>query len=92
MDFVFDCYHYSEEKKVKLAVVEFMDYAILWWDQLMMTRRRNRERPVDTWDEMKAVMRRFFVPITTTIVICITGCNILSKEQGVSKSTSKRWR
>ena len=27
-----------------------------------MTRRRNRERPIDTWEEMKAIMRRRFVP------------------------------
>ena len=29
---IFDCHHYSEEKKVKLAVVEFTDYALIWWD------------------------------------------------------------
>ena len=26
VEMVFDCHHYSEEKKVKLAVVEFIDY------------------------------------------------------------------
>ena len=29
MDFIFDCYNYSEAKKVKLAII---DYAITWWD------------------------------------------------------------
>jgi hypothetical protein len=29
MDLVFDCHNYSEEKKVKLAVIEFTDYAII---------------------------------------------------------------
>ncbi len=24
--------------------------------------RRNRERPIDTWDEMKAIIERRFVP------------------------------
>uniref|UniRef100_A0A2N9F6W3 Uncharacterized protein n=1 Tax=Fagus sylvatica TaxID=28930 RepID=A0A2N9F6W3_FAGSY len=42
-----------EEKKVKLAVIEFTDYAIIWWDQLVMNRRRNHERAIETWEEMK---------------------------------------
>ncbi|KAH9698006.1 hypothetical protein KPL71_023835 [Citrus sinensis] len=48
--------------KVKLAAVEFTDYAIIWWDQLVLSRRQNRERPINTWEEMKAIMRRRFVP------------------------------
>ena len=28
----------------------------------MMNRRRNYERPIETWEEMKATMRRRFVP------------------------------
>jgi hypothetical protein len=62
IDLVFDCHNYSEEKKVKLAVIEFIDYAIIWWDQLVTNRRRNNERPVETWGELKALMRRRFVP------------------------------
>jgi len=62
MEMVFDCHNYSEIKKVKLAAIEFTDYAIVWWDQLLINRRRNREPPVDTWEEMKMLMRRRFVP------------------------------
>jgi hypothetical protein len=62
IDLVFDCHNYSEEKKVKLAVIEFTDYAIIWWDQLVTNRRRNNERSVETWGELKAIMRRRFVP------------------------------
>jgi hypothetical protein len=62
VDLIFECYNYSEEKKVKLAVIEFADYAIIWWDQLVMNRRRNHERHVETWEEMKAIIRRRFVP------------------------------
>ncbi|XP_057485167.1 uncharacterized protein LOC130771560, partial [Actinidia eriantha] len=51
-----------ELKKVKLATIEFTDYAIVWWDQFCINRRRNGERPIETWDEMKRVMRRRFVP------------------------------
>ena len=59
---VFDCHHYSESKKVKLAVIEFSDYVIVWWDQLVLNKRRNREPSVETWEEMKRVMRKRFVP------------------------------
>ncbi|XP_062089604.1 uncharacterized protein LOC133796139 [Humulus lupulus] len=59
---VFDCHNYSEIKKVKLAAIEFTDCAIIWWDQLLINRRRNREPPVDTWEEMKILMRKRFVP------------------------------
>lgn len=62
IEFVFDCHNYAETKKVKLAAIEFSDYALVWWDQLVISRRRNGERPVSTWDEMKALMRKRFVP------------------------------
>jgi hypothetical protein len=62
MEFVFDCHNYSESKKVKLAVVEFKDYAVSWWDQENLKRQRSLERPIDSWVELKAVMRRRFVP------------------------------
>ena len=62
MELVFDCHNYSELKKVKLAAIEFTDYAIVWWDQLCINRRRGGERPIETWDEMKRLMRRRFVP------------------------------
>ncbi|XP_052181971.1 uncharacterized protein LOC127794765 [Diospyros lotus] len=62
VEMVFDCHNYSELKKVKLATIEFTDYAIIWWDQLILNRRRNRERPIETWEEMKAIMRRRFIP------------------------------
>ena len=62
VEFVFDCHNYSEAKKVKLTMIEFSNYAITWWDQLVMSRRRNKERLVETWEEMKSLMRRHFVP------------------------------
>jgi len=32
---IFDCHNYSEENKVRLTIVEFTDYALVWWDQLV---------------------------------------------------------
>jgi hypothetical protein len=47
---------------VKLVVIKFTDYALIWWDQNVISRRRSGERPVASWDEMKVLVRRQFVP------------------------------
>ena len=51
-----------KNKKVKLIVVEFPDYVIVWWDQLVLNKRWNREPAVETREEMKRVMQKRFVP------------------------------
>ena len=61
-EFIFDCHQYSNEKKVKLTAIEFTDYALVCWDQMVTSRRRNNDRPIETCDEMKAIMRKRFVP------------------------------
>lgn len=48
MELIFDCLQYTKAQKVKLAVVEFIDYAIIWLDQVGASRRRNDKRPVTT--------------------------------------------
>ena len=58
---VFYCHNYSDNKKVKLAAIGFSDYATVWCDQLVFNTRRNREPAVETWEEMKRVMRKRFV-------------------------------
>lgn len=62
IELVFDSHKFSEEKKVKLAVIKFTDYVIIWSDQLVTNRRKNLEKPVETWRELKAILRRKFVP------------------------------
>jgi hypothetical protein len=62
VDWIFDCHSYYEQKKVKLVIIEFTEYALIWWDQIVISRRRNGELPVQTWGEMKVLMRRRFVP------------------------------
>ena len=59
---VFECHNYNEEKKVKLAAVEFTDHASVWWDQYTTTRRRSGEGLVATWFDMKTMLRKRFVP------------------------------
>ncbi|KAH0720178.1 hypothetical protein KY284_005208 [Solanum tuberosum] len=59
---IFDCHSYSEGKKVKLAVVEFSDYAASWWKKLARDRLQEELPPIATWAEMKRVMRKRFIP------------------------------
>ena len=59
---IFSCHSYSEGKKVKLAALEFTDYALVWWDQMQKERVRYGERPIQTWEEMKTIMRRRYIP------------------------------
>jgi hypothetical protein len=61
VNWIFDCHKYSEMKKVKLVVIEFTNYAMIWWDQNVISRRRSGEREVASWEEMKVLMRRRFV-------------------------------
>ncbi|RDX67732.1 hypothetical protein CR513_53354, partial [Mucuna pruriens] len=62
VEHVFDCHNYSEKKKVKLSVIKFINYASIWWDQFVINRHRNGERFIRTWEDVKSIMRRRFVP------------------------------
>ena len=62
MEWEFDRHDYSERKKFKLATMEFSSYAATWWDEFVISRWRNEERPIDTWEELKAVMRKRYAP------------------------------
>ncbi|XP_070046737.1 uncharacterized protein [Nicotiana tomentosiformis] len=59
---IFDCHNYSEGKKVELAIVEFSDYATIWWKKLTRDRLQEGQAPIATWAEMKRVMRKRFIP------------------------------
>ena len=57
---MFDCHNYLELKKVKLAAIEFSDYAIVWWDQLVVNREgigsiRSRDENSDE-EEVRAYL------------------------------------
>jgi hypothetical protein len=59
VDWIFYCHNYSEQKKVKLVVIKFTEYACIWWNQIVISRRRNWGRTIQTWGEMK-VLSRFY--------------------------------
>ncbi|KAG7599415.1 Reverse transcriptase RNA-dependent DNA polymerase [Arabidopsis suecica] len=62
IEIVFNLQHYTEINRVRVATTGFYDYALSWWDQLVTSRRRNQEYPLESWSEMKAIMRKRFVP------------------------------
>lgn len=57
INLIFYCCNYLEEKNVNLAVIEFTNYAIIWWDELLTNRRRNHETSVEIWDELKSLIK-----------------------------------
>lgn len=59
---IFPCHTYSEEKNVKVASLEFTDYALLWWDQLQKERRRVGMLCTVEWEEMRTLLRRRYIP------------------------------
>ena len=59
---VFACNDYTDAQKVKLAAAEFSDYALVWWHKYQREMWREGRREVDTWTEMKKVMRKRYVP------------------------------
>ena len=42
-EMIFDIHRYFEEKKVKLVVVEFTDYVMVWWERLVVERIRKEK-------------------------------------------------
>jgi hypothetical protein len=52
---------FSEQKMFKLIMVEFIDYAISWWNQLVTSRKCNGERLIKIWEEIKTIIRKMFL-------------------------------
>ncbi|OMO98240.1 hypothetical protein CCACVL1_04284 [Corchorus capsularis] len=55
LDMYFDYYPHAEPKKVQIASLEFTENALNWWNQLVQSRRRNLESPIDTWQGTRSV-------------------------------------
>jgi len=45
-----------------VVTMEFVDYALIWWNQIQRERVRYEEPLVESWEEMKRLMRRRFIP------------------------------
>ena len=47
---------------MKLASLEFIDYAMQWWHKLVMENGLNKRQPVVSWEDLKECMCARFVP------------------------------
>ena len=61
-DQIFREHNLSTQRCVNLASVEFSGYALTWWNQVQENQVVLGRDHINTWDEMKRVMRRRFVP------------------------------
>jgi len=55
-------YEVEKDQKVKLASLEFLDYAMQWWHQSVMDIGLNKMPTVVSWYDLKECMRARFVP------------------------------
>jgi len=47
---------------VKLAATKFLDYALVWWKKNQREMKREEGREINTWTEMRRVMRKRYAP------------------------------
>jgi len=61
-DQIFRVHNLSDQRRVNLALVEFSGYALTWWNQIQENQLVLGREYINTWEEIKQVMRRLFVP------------------------------
>ena len=62
VDKIFRLHNYEEEKKIAMASLEFQDYVLIFWEQVTERRAAGGGPPINTWAQMKDLMRARFVP------------------------------
>lgn len=62
MELIFECHNYYEENKARVVIIEFTDYINIWCNQLVINKRRNHKKPIETREKMKTILRMWFIP------------------------------
>ena len=62
VDQIFHVHEVLDGQRVRLASLEFMDYAMQWWHKTLMDIGLNKRPPVVSWNDLKACVRARFVP------------------------------
>ena len=91
VELMFNCNDYTEEQQMKLAVMAFSEYAIIWWDQITTSRRHSGDIENTTWSELKVLMRKHFIPSHYHRDLYYKLQN-LRQQTKVLKITTRRWR
>ncbi|KAL1198677.1 hypothetical protein V5N11_002943 [Cardamine amara subsp. amara] len=78
----FECYKYSESRKVVYAAAHFTNQAHTWWDKDTMERRRRGEGSVPSWEVMKYMMKKRFgsraPAIPSWLLMCVSGFPLIT--------------
>jgi len=59
---IFHVHEVLEAQRVRLASLEFLDYAMQWWNKTLMDIGLNKRPPVVSWNDLKECMHDIFVP------------------------------
>ena len=59
---IFNVHEVQEDQMVKLASLEFLDYAMQWWHKTVMNIGLNKRPVVVSWYDLKECMHARFVP------------------------------
>jgi len=62
VEHLFNVYKVTEDQKVRLASLVFLDYANQWWQQAVMDIGLNKRPTVVSWNDFKACMHARFIP------------------------------
>ncbi|RDX76488.1 hypothetical protein CR513_43516, partial [Mucuna pruriens] len=72
VEHVFDCNNYFEEKKVKLAIVKFTNYASIWREQFIWRKAYSYMGRYEVYQEEDLYQ-------TITIGTCTENCNVITQ-------------
>ncbi|GJZ07858.1 reverse transcriptase domain-containing protein [Tanacetum coccineum] len=64
VDRIFDLRDTPDHIKVKLVAIRLKKSASLWWDHVQNQRYRKGKHRVESWDKMKRLMEKKFLPVT----------------------------
>ena len=53
----------TDGHKITVVVTRFCNYAAIWWAELQKKRRNQQIDPVDTWTEMKTLLKQKFLSV-----------------------------
>ncbi|RDX83851.1 hypothetical protein CR513_35188, partial [Mucuna pruriens] len=62
VDQILECFDYSGRIMVRRLTLEFSDYVLAWWNQVLEDIRKGMRDPFESWGALKRLMRERFVP------------------------------
>ncbi|CAM8882390.1 unnamed protein product [Rhodiola kirilowii] len=74
-----------ENKQVKMVAIRLKGIAAMWWDKLVVQRRRQGKVPIRTWRRMKQLMLDYFLPEDYEQILyklyldCVQGRRLVTK-------------